>query len=93
MRLTHKLDMSQLHYQHEYNVGCGKCPEAFLYTCFTCKTTFCNTQDNLLNTFKCGESINGKYTLYKKRECEAKKCFISVDLLKGIFELWQNATC
>ncbi|CAK5115265.1 unnamed protein product [Meloidogyne enterolobii] len=72
-----------LYYQTQYNVGCGKCPEGFLYTCFTCKTRFCNTHHDLLNAFKCGESINGKYTDHKVRDCYANKCFISVDLLKG----------
>ena len=37
------------------------------------------------NAFKCGESTNGKYSDHKGRGCEANKCFISVDLLKGIF--------
>uniref|UniRef100_A0A914KG03 Uncharacterized protein n=1 Tax=Meloidogyne incognita TaxID=6306 RepID=A0A914KG03_MELIC len=35
------------------------------------------------NAFKCGESTNGKYSDHKGRGCEANKCFISVDLLKG----------
>jgi len=66
------------------SIGCGKCPDIEFW-CFTCKTAFCNTHPNMDLQFKCGESTNGKYSDHKGRGCEANKCFISVDLLKGIF--------